>query len=281
MSPDLLFLLSLAVKMAVTAAFVVLATFLAERAGPVVGGMIATLPIAAGPAYIFLALDHGPEFIADSALSSLVVNAANCVFAFVYTLLAQRRGLVMSVVPALLSWFAFASLSRALPWTTASAVAFNAAVLGFCLAIGNRLRHVRMPLVTQRWYDMPLRAGMVALLVATVIGLSARVGPTITGMFAVFPIVLLSLTLILHPRIGGPAAGAVMSNTMLGLVGFSCTCLTVRLLAVPLGTAAALSMALAVSVGCNLAFWWLRRAKPPASRAHLRAESGRSSGNGP
>jgi len=267
MSPEFLFLLSFAVKLAVTAAFVVLATFLAERAGPVVGGMIATLPIAAGPAYIFLALDHGPEFIADSALSSLVVNAANCVFSFVYTLLAQRRGLVMSVGPALLSWFAFASLSRTLPWTTASAVAFNVAVLGFCLAIGNRLRHARMPLVTQRWYDGPLRAGMVALLVATVVGLSSRVGPTITGMFAVFPIVLLGLTLILHPRIGGPAAGAVMSNTMLGLVGFSCTCLTVRLLAVPLGKAAALSIALAVSVGCNLAFWWLRRAKPLAGKA--------------
>ena len=267
MSLDLLFLLSLAVKMVVTAGFVVFATFLAERAGPVVGGMIATLPIAAGPAYIFLSLDHGPDFIAASALSSLVVNAANCVFAFVYTLSAQRRGLVLSVVPALLAWLAFASLSRALPWTTASAVAFNAVVLGVCLAIGNRLRHARMPLVTRRPYDIPLRAGMVALLVATVIGLSARVGPTITGMFAVFPIVLLSLTLILHPRIGGPAAGAVLSNTMLGLVGFSCTCLTARLLVPPLGTAAGLSIALAVSVGCNLAFWWLRRGKPQPRKA--------------
>jgi hypothetical protein len=134
-------------------------------------------------------------------------------------------------------------------------------VLAVCLALGNRLRHVRMPLVTRRPYDIPLRAGMVALLVATVVGLSSRLGPTITGMLAVFPIVLLSLTLILHPRIGGPAAGAVLSNTMLGLVGFSCTCLTARLLVMPLGTAAGLSIALAVSVGCNLAFWWLRRAK--------------------
>src|SRR5438105_2221030 len=158
MSPDLLFFLSFAVKMAVTAAFVVLATYLAERAGAVVGAMIATLPIAAGPAYILLSLEHGPDFIAESALSSLVVNAANCVFAFVYTLLAQRRGLVLSVVPALLAWVAFASLSRALPWTTVSAVAFNAVVLGACLAIGNRLRHVRMPLVTMRWFDVPLRA---------------------------------------------------------------------------------------------------------------------------
>ena len=267
MSPDLLFVLSLAIKMAVTAAFVVLATYLAERAGALVGAMIATLPIAAGPAYIFLSLEHWPDFIADSALSSLVVNAANCIFAFVYTLLAQRRGMVLSIVPALIAWLAFASLSRVLPWTTATAVVFNVVVLAVCLAIGNRLRHRRMPLVTMRWFDVPLRAAMVAMMVATVVGLSARVGPTITGMLAVFPIVLLSLTLILHPRIGGPAAGAVLSNTMLGLVGFSLTCLTARLLVVPLGTATGLALALAVSVGCNLAFWRWRRAKPLASKA--------------
>jgi hypothetical protein len=119
-----------------------------------------------------------------------------------------------------------------------------------------------MPLVTRRWYDIPLRACMVALLVATVVGLSTRVGPTITGMLAVFPIVLLSLMLILHPRIGGPATGAVLSNSMLGLVGFSLTCLTARLLVVSLGTTAGLASALAVSVGCNFAFWWVRRGRP-------------------
>jgi hypothetical protein len=261
MPPDLLFILSLAVKMAVTALFVVGATYLAERAGPVVGAMVATLPIAAGPAYIFLSLDHGPAFIADSALASLVINAVTCIFALVYVLLAQRRGLLASVVPAMAVWAVLATIARMLPWTTASAFAFNIVVLSGCLAAGNRLRHARMPLVTRRWYDIPLRAGMVAILVATVVALSTRVGPTITGIIAVFPIALLSLMLILHPRIGGPATAAVLSNSMLGLVGFSCSCLTARLAVVPLGTAAGLSLALAVSIVCNLAFWWVRRSK--------------------
>ena len=189
MSPDLLFLLALATKMAVTALFVVGAVFSAERAGPVVGAMVATLPISAGPAYVFLSLDHGPAFIADSALASLVINAVTCIFALVYALLAQRRSLALSVVPALAVWGVLAATARTLPWTTATAVAFNVAVLAGCLAIGNRLRHVRMPLITRRWYDIPLRAGMVAVLVATVVGLSTRVGPTITGILAVFPIV--------------------------------------------------------------------------------------------
>ena len=262
MGLDLLFFLSLAVKMAVTALFVVVATFAAERAGAVVGAMIATLPIAAGPAYVFLALEHDARFIADSALASLVVNAANCAFALVYVLMAQRNGLLASVAAAFAAWLAFASAARVVSWTTAGAFVFNIAVLSSCLALGNRLRHVRMPLTIQRWYDIPMRAGMVAVLIALVVGLSTRVGPTITGILAVFPIVLLSLMLILHPRIGGPATAAVLSNSMLGLVGFSFTCLTARLTVPLLGTAAGLTLALGVSIGCNLAFWWVRRAKP-------------------
>ena len=261
MSPDLLFLLSLAVKMAVTALFVLVATYAAERAGALVGAMIATLPIAAGPAYIFLALDHDARFIADSALASLVVNAVTAIFALVYAMLAQKRGLAASVLPALAVWFALALVVRAVPWTTTSAVVFDIVVFAVCLMLGNRFRHARMPLALRRWYDIPLRAGMVAILIALVVGLSARVGPTITGILAVFPIVLTSLMLILHPRIGGPATAAVEANSLLGLVGFALTCLTARLAVEPLGTAAGLSLALAVSIGCNLLFWRLRRAR--------------------
>ena len=58
MSPDLTFLLILGLRMAVAAAFVVTASFIAERSGPVIGALVATLPISAGPSYAFLALDH-------------------------------------------------------------------------------------------------------------------------------------------------------------------------------------------------------------------------------
>jgi hypothetical protein len=273
MSPDLLFILSLLVKMAVVAAFVVGAVYSAERAGPVVGAMVATLPISAGPAYIFLSLDHNASFIADSALASLVINAITCIFALTYALLAQYRGLVLSVAPALALWTALSIIARSLEWTTVTAFGFNVVVLGGCLAIGNRLRHIRMPLVTRRWYDIPLRAAMVATVVATVVGLSTRVGPTITGILAVFPIVLLSLMVILHPRIGGPATAAVLSNSMLGLVGFSFSCLTARLTVPLLGKAGGLAAALAVSIACNLMFWWIRRHRPAAAAPTTAASS--------
>ena len=75
MSSDLYFALTLIVKMAVTAGFLLAATVTAERFGPLVGGLVATLPISAGPVYMFLALDHDAHFIAQSALGSLVTNA--------------------------------------------------------------------------------------------------------------------------------------------------------------------------------------------------------------
>ena len=84
MPPDLYFALTLVVKMAVTAGFVLAATITAERAGPLVGGLVATLPIGAGPVYVFLALDHDAHFIAQSAVASLALNAINAIFAVVY-----------------------------------------------------------------------------------------------------------------------------------------------------------------------------------------------------
>ena len=104
MSPDLYFALTLIVKMAITAAFVLAATMTAERAGPLVGGLVATLPIGAGPVYVFLALDHDAHFIAQSAVASLAVNAVNVIFAVTYALLAQRRSLAVSLGGAFVVW---------------------------------------------------------------------------------------------------------------------------------------------------------------------------------
>ena len=58
MSPELAFLLTLVLRMAITAAFVVSASVITERSGPVIGALVATLPISAGPSYVFLALDQ-------------------------------------------------------------------------------------------------------------------------------------------------------------------------------------------------------------------------------
>src|SRR5438477_5354467 len=108
-SPELAFILTLALRMAITAAFVVSASVITERSGPVIGALIATLPISAGPSYLFLALDHDAGFIADSALASLPVNAATICLGATYVVLAQRHRMSISLATAVLVWLLLAA----------------------------------------------------------------------------------------------------------------------------------------------------------------------------
>ena len=104
MSPELYFALTLAIKMVIAATFVISATIAAERAGPTIGALIATLPVSAGPAYVFLALDHDSHFISQSALASLALNASTAVYAVAYVLLAQRQSFLFAVPAAVIGW---------------------------------------------------------------------------------------------------------------------------------------------------------------------------------
>lgn len=258
-SPDLAFILTLLLRMAVTAAFVVTASIVTERSGPVIGALVATLPVSTGPAYIFLALDHDHAFIAESALAALPVNAVTIVFGLTYAALAQRQRMIVSFAVAMLLWLALVIAVNHVAWSLAGGLAFNALVCAISLPLAQRYRKAAMPPIRRRWYDIPLRALLVAILVATVIGLSGRVGPVVTGALAIFPIVFSSLMLILHPRIGGIATAAVVANALWGLVGFGLGLAALHLGALYLGSAAGLLLGLAVCVCWNLGLWAFSR----------------------
>lgn len=256
---DLPFAVVLILRMAVTAVFVLAATATAERAGPLMGGLVATLPLGGGPVYVFLAMDHDSAFIAASAVMSLAVNAVNVSFALIYALLAQTRSLAISLSLALLAWVVFALAIYAVAWTVPTAIVLNVVVLAVCITLARPLRNVKIPLLYRRWYDLLLRAGLVAALVGITVTLSFRIGPSGSGIIAIFPIILMSVILILHPRVGGKPTAAVMANAVLGLVGFAFACITLHLTAVPLGSAIGLSLALCASVAWSLLVLLARR----------------------
>ncbi len=259
MNPDLYFALVLIVKMAITAGFVLAATMTAERAGPLVGGLVATLPIGAGPVYVFLALDHDAHFIAQSAVASLAINAVNVIFALVYALLAQKRSLALSLPLAFVVWLVLAVAVYSIDWSFAAAAAMNIVVLTVCLWLARPLRHVRMPAFRAAWYELMMRALMVAILVGVTVTFSFQIGPGGSGNLAVFPIVLISIMFILHRRVGGRPSAAVLANAITGLVGFGFCCTALHFSAEPFGVAAGLTIALAVSVGWSLLVFGVRR----------------------
>ncbi len=260
MSADVAFIAVLILRMAITAAFVISASIITERSGPAIGALVATLPISAGPSYVFLAMDHDAGFIAQGALASLPINAATMFLGLTYIFLAQRSNVVVSLGCAVIVWFALAMLIRMIDWTLFGGIAVNVVTFAICLPLMARFRHARMPLITRRWYDIPLRAALVATLVGAVVTLSATIGPTGSGILALYPIVFTSLMLILHPRIGGPPTAAVIANGGWGLMGFGIAVVAMHVLALRYGSAIALSTALLICMAWNLGLWgWGRR----------------------
>lgn len=263
MSPDLLFWLALVVKMAVTAGFVIVATMAAQRVGPLPGALIATLPIAAAPAYIFLAMEHDSGFIAQSALASLAINPVTATFALIYAVLGQRQSLLLSLPAALIFWVLLAMVVNSIHWNLIGAVLFNVVVFPLCLIVAQQYRHAPMGPVKFRWKDILARGLMVALLVAAVVVLSFKIGSFASGLLAVFPIVLSSIIFILHRRVGGPATAAVLANAVIGLIGLGVAFVVLHVATAPLGVWLAMTLALAVSVGWGLAVYGMRRLGAP------------------
>src|SRR6266403_2850068 len=135
MAPELRFWFALATKMAVTALFVSVATIIAERLGATVGALVATLPVSAGPVYVFLALDHDSAFISSSAVASLALNSATAIYLTAYVLIAQRRSMWLSISLAFVMWLAAGLVLSPVQWAAWSASALNVIVFTACTFI--------------------------------------------------------------------------------------------------------------------------------------------------
>jgi hypothetical protein len=260
MLADPVFWYDLALKIAMTAGIVVAASVIVERSGPFVGALIASLPTAGGAALIILAFEHPPEFIAAGMVGSLIANASVSVFALTYAALAQKRSLPVSLGAALLVWLIGVSVARVYPWTVVSASVLDAVVFPLTIWAGRpfRIEGVKSKVqLTGR--DLAWRAAVVTVVVIAVTTASHSIGSVASGIFAFFPVAMSSFFIILHRRLGGPAAASVAAHVQLPIVGLSIAFVAVHQLAVPLGVWWTYMIGLAICVGWNAVLWMRRQ----------------------
>jgi hypothetical protein len=260
---DILLWLSLVAKMLATAAIVVAASKVAERADAFLAGLMVTLPVSAGPALAFLAIEHGAAFVTKSTLTSLAANATTGMFVVVYAFLAQRLPLSISLGSALLFWGLTVSELLTWAWTLELALALNFAsfTLGILLTRPLVAQQKPRPAPVRKWWDVPFRALLVMLLVGAVLLTGQVFGPTVAGVATMTPIVLISIAIILQPRMGGHAAAEVLIKALPGMYGVSLGLALVNLAAIPLGIAWALSLGLAVCLVWNASLILARTAR--------------------
>jgi hypothetical protein len=251
----------LILKLLVAPSLVALATLIARRYGPGVGGWVVGFPIVAGPILLFFSVEQGPAFAADAARATLLGIVSLASFGLVYAWVARRRGWVISLLSG---WLSFATLTwvlheRGAPAVVGLVVALLA--LRGVLILMPRVDDSRAAPLPGVW-DLPLRMSATAGLV---LGLtwSARVlGPGLSGLLTPFPVASTVLVVFGHHAGGPSAATRVLRGLLLGLQSFSVFCFVLSLALVPLGIPGALSIAL----GCSLVvqLWVLRFARRQA-----------------
>ena len=239
---------------AITTALLVLsASVAAEMAGPFWGALIASLPVSAGPTYVFLAMQHGADFVAASALGSCAANAAIGLFLISYGLVAGRLAAWPSLGIAVLAWLAAAFVIQQVAWTARAALLLNLIVYvgGFKLLRALRSREPLPPRpIRRRWFDLPARALAVAAFVTFVVALSSVVGPKATGIVAVFPISLISLIAIVRPQLGERGALLLVADALPPMLGFGMMLLALHIAIPHWGIPIAFTTALLITL-----FW--------------------------
>ncbi|MDF7775558.1 hypothetical protein P1X14_09900 [Sphingomonas sp. AOB5] len=243
-------MLLIVVKVALTALVVVSATIVAERLKPIWAGILTTIPLSSGAAFVMLALSESPAFLSDAALAALVTSIAAYAYLAVFVSLAPRRAAFASVSAAFLTWLAFSTISYAFAWSLTAALLGNLLAYAACRIITRSAPdpHVAGRRASPTRRDLLLR-GLAVGLLATVVSISGRyVGPTVAGTLAVFPMVYVTVAFIVHRRAGGAVAAATMGSAATPLVGVSLAFFTLAALATVTGSLAAMLAALAVTM---------------------------------
>jgi hypothetical protein len=153
-------------------------------------------------------------------------------------------------------------LLRLVEWNAIGAVLLNAVIYPIAIAAASRFRiagAVKRVEVTSA--DLAWRAGVVTLCVVLVTAASSSIGSYFSGTFAFFPVAMGSFFIILHPRIGGPAAASVAAHVLTPLIGLGLGLLAVHLLAVPFGVWWSYAIGLCIGIGWNALLWALRQRK--------------------
>ena len=123
-------------------------------------------------------------------------------------------------------------LLRLVDWSATGAVLLNVVIYPLAILAARRYRipgAVKRVAVTGA--DLAWRAGVVTFCVIVVTAASNSIGSYFSGVFAFFPVAMGSFFIILHPRIGGPAAASVAAHVLTPLIGLGPGLLAVHLLA--------------------------------------------------
>lgn len=213
--------LGLSMKVVLAPLLVVAATLAGRRWGTVVAGVVAAVPIVAGPILAVLTLEHGRDFGAAAARSALVGVAALSVFCAVFVRSAAAGARWPRAVAV--GWLAYAAVAAAASRVDVAA-GWGLAIALVGLAIGYRAIGDPGPPGARQSppaWDLPARAASTAALVIVLTAAAGRLGPTLSGVLTPFPVATSVIAAFTLAHDGPAAAGSLLRGFVKALPGFA------------------------------------------------------------
>lgn len=245
----------LALKLTIVPLLIAAITFAGHRWGPAVSGWLAGLPVVAGPVLFFIAIEHGPAFAAAAAIATLAGVLGAVSFAIAYAWVATRLAWPTSFACGLAAYFAVVAVLNLISPTMPLA----ALVAVGSLVLGPRLFPRTAPkaaIVVSSYAEVACRMLAGAVLVVLVTHFAASLGPNLSGLFAVFPLMTSVLAVFSHRYSGYECTVLLLRGLIFGLYAFAAFCLALAMLLPAWGTAPGFVAA----VSCALLVQFLSRA---------------------
>jgi hypothetical protein len=243
----------LLLKLCLVPALIYAVSLIGRRWGAGVAGWISALPIVAGPILLAIALERGAGFAAISAANTLLAVIACVAFCLAYAWTSARAGIVASLAVALAAFAlagALLQLAAIPPWLGYPVVLVLLALApaAFPRLPAPALGQARpMP-------DLPFRMLAGALLTLSVTLAAGDLGPHVSGLLAMFPVMGTILTGFTHRASGRAAAVALLRGMVLGYFAFAsfCVVLAYGLRAWPIGLAFTCAAVCALAVQLSM-----------------------------
>ena len=255
---------TLTLKLVVTPALIGTATLVGRRWGQSVGGWLVGLPLTTGPVAFFIALEQGEAFGAAAAAGSLAGAAAEAAFAVAYGRSASRVGWLPSLLAGSAAFAAVAAVLKGSSLGPVALFGVALAVLILSLRVLPSERPGAAAAAPPRW-DVPARMALATAVVLALTALAPRLGATLSGLLATYPLFAVILTAFAHRQQGAGAAASVLRGLLFGLFSFVAFCLVLSLGLVRLGIAGAFTAAVVVALLVQGASLW--RLRSPRRRA--------------
>jgi hypothetical protein len=240
--------LLLAAKLALVAGSVLAASLVSRRLGHAAGGLLAGLPMIAGPITGLLLIDLPNEAVRAVCLATLACQPALMAYLVSYAHLARRATWPVCLAVALAVFFASGALLLALPLPEWARVALTlvAPVLGLRAMPAGARSGVAGPVALPR-VELACRIGVAVAVAAGVLWGAQHLRAGLAGLLLAAPITGIVLPSFTLPRHGAPATGVLLAGFARGQVGFV-TFFVVMLIGLPtLAAAATWSLAMAAS----------------------------------